>query len=189
LILLVHGLTGDEKVMWVFARRLPRDSWVLAPRGRVKSPQGGYGWFQSDLGISTGVEEYLPSADALAQLVRDWPGSMGFQPDQTGLIGFSQGAALTYTFALTHPELVDSSAGLAGFVPPGAERYAANRPLQGKRVFIAHGLRDETVPVAKALQAVELMQAAGAVVTYCESDVGHKLGADCLRGLEYFFAK
>ena len=32
LMLLIHGLTGDENVMWVFARNLPADIWMVAPR-------------------------------------------------------------------------------------------------------------------------------------------------------------
>jgi hypothetical protein len=33
------------------------------------------------------------------------------------------------------------------------------------------------------------LREAGLDVTYCESDVGHKLGADCLRGLKAWFAR
>ncbi len=188
LIVLVHGWTGDENVMWIFARRLPPDVWVLAPRGPVKAQEGGYGWIQHGDGISTPIQMYIPAVNDLARLIRDWPAAMGFQPKGVSMMGFSQGAAVTYTFALVHPEMVDSIAGLAGFVPPGAETYIQGRPLAGKRVFIAHGLRDETVPVAKAHQAVELIEAAGARVTYCEADVGHKLSAGCLNGLDAFFS-
>ena len=34
---------------------------------------------------------------------------------------------------------------------------------------------------------MSLLEQAGAQVTYCEADVGHKVSADCLRGLENFF--
>ena len=35
LLLLIHGLTGDENVMWVFARDLAAHYWMVAPRHRV----------------------------------------------------------------------------------------------------------------------------------------------------------
>jgi hypothetical protein len=34
---------------------------------------------------------------------------------------------------------------------------------------------------------VALLEKAGATVTYCEEDVGHKLSAGCFRGLESYF--
>ena len=39
-----------------------------------------------------------------------------------------------------------------------------------------------------ARASMTLLEQAGAVVTYCEADVGHKVSADCLRGLETFFS-
>ena len=38
-IMLLHGWTGDEKVMWVFAGGLPEESWVFAPRGIFPTAQ------------------------------------------------------------------------------------------------------------------------------------------------------
>jgi hypothetical protein len=35
---------------------------------------------------------------------------------------------------------------------------------------------------------MSLLEQAGAQITYCESEVGHKVSADCLRALETFFA-
>ena len=78
--------------------------------------------------------------------------------------------------------------GLAGFLPQGSKNLALAEPLQGKAIYIAHGVRDETVPVAYAREAKEVMVLAGAAVSYCEADIGHKLGAECFNGLADFFA-
>ncbi len=104
------------------------------------------------------------------------------------LVGFSQGTALSYTFALMYPERVTSVAGLSGFLPEGAIDLVSSRPLLGKRIFIAHGTRDELVSVERARLAVELLKQAGAQVTYCEDDVGHKLSMSCFHGLQAFFS-
>ena len=67
---------------------------------------------------------------------------------------------------------------LAGFLPAGD---AAG--LAGLSIFWGHGTSDERVPIARARQDADRLRAAEARVTLCESDVGHKLGAECLRGL------
>ena len=75
---------------------------------------------------------------------------------------------------------------LAGFVPSGLEEVIVKRPLKGKSVFVAHGTQDEMVPVDRARASIELLEKAGANVTYCEDEVGHKVSAACLRALESF---
>ena len=40
----------------------------------------------------------------------------------------------------------------------------------------------------EARQLIESLEKAGALITFCEAEVGHKVSADCLRGLEGFFA-
>jgi phospholipase/carboxylesterase len=59
--------------------------------------------------------------------------------------------------------------------------------LKGKPVFVAHGTRDETVTIESARASIEILEQAGAQVTFCEDDVGHKVSAGCLRALKDFF--
>ena len=104
------------------------------------------------------------------------------------VMGFSQGGALTNTLTLLHPERIGRAAVLAGFVPAGAESIVQGRPLEGKSFFVAHGTLDETVKIEYARESVKLLESAGADVTFCEDEVGHKVSARCLHALENFFA-
>jgi phospholipase/carboxylesterase len=184
--LLLHGLTGDEDVMWVFASRLPANALLIAPRGLHSSALGGYSWLPEYERQWPVVADFRPAVKALLELLNP-----NFFPaadfSNLSLVGFSQGAALAYTFGLLHAEKVRALAGLSGFLPEDAPRYIAGWPLQGKRVFVAHGTQDDTVPVERARWAVQTLQQAGARVIYCEDDVGHKLSASCFNGLEGFF--
>jgi len=183
---MLHGWTGDENVMWVFASRLPPASLILSPRGLYPTPMGGYNWQPQNVRAFPDVDDFKPAIEALSALLT--PGNFPAGDwSQASLVGFSQGAALAYTFALTHPERVKSVAGLSGFMPGGTEKIVAALPLTGKAAFMAHGLQDDLVPVERARQAAQILQQAGAQVTTCEDDVGHKLSASCFRGLQAFF--
>lgn len=105
------------------------------------------------------------------------------------LVGFSQGAALSYSFAVTHPHRIRSIAGLSGFLPDGFQGLIATQPLAGLPVFVAHGSQDQLVPVDRARQGVELLQQLGARVSYCEDNVGHKLSASCYRSMQEFLRR
>jgi predicted esterase len=77
---------------------------------------------------------------------------------------------------------------LAGFVPSGLEEWISQRPLEGKPFFVAHGTKDETIPIEQARASVEILERAGAEVTFCEDNVGHKVSVNCLRALKRFFS-
>jgi len=186
---MLHGWTGDENSMWVFARKLPAQVAVLAPRGPYVAPEGGYTWREIHPGTwgLPGLDDFRQSAEALISFVDVWSNSERVDANQIDLIGFSQGAALSYTLALLHPERIRALAALSGFMPDGAEDLLARRPLAGKPVFIAHGRQDNLIPVEQARMAAAMLEGSGAKVTYCESEGGHKVSADCFTGLVDIF--
>lgn len=194
-LLLIHGWTGDENVMWIFTSRLSPRYLILAPRGLYSAADGGYGWEPRLRRGWPKVEDFQLSVDALLTMLDGLKTKeygkpfKGTQLDFSTLniLGFSQGAALAYTLALLHPERVQRLAGLSGFLPEDADRLVYSRSLQDKPVFIAHGLRDVRVPVEKARTAARLLREAGADVSYCEKDIGHKLALSCFHEVEEFF--
>jgi phospholipase/carboxylesterase len=190
-IFLIHGWTGDERSMWVFASRLPEDALLIAPRApfpSVHENYAGYSWVKERSAELSTFEDFAEGRARFTQLLALLSKEREENFSHFSMIGFSQGAALSYSFALQSPAKIEKLAALAGFLPKGSEGLAKEQPLQGKEVFIAHGSRDETVPVESAHEARDTMTLAGADLRYCEADIGHKLAAECFRGLEEFFA-
>jgi phospholipase/carboxylesterase len=189
LLLLLHGWTGDENSMWLFAPRLPADFTLLAPRAPHPEPRRGYTWrpvTPEAWGLPS-LDDFRPAARELLGFVDDWSQQAGVLAGVFAVMGFSQGAALAYALAFLYPQRVERVIALAGFLPEGAAALVPARPLAGKAVYVAHGRRDEMIPVERARQAVSLLEQAGAQVTYCEAETGHKVSPDCLRGLDEFF--
>jgi phospholipase/carboxylesterase len=184
---MLHGWTGDENSMGLFARSMPGQYAVLLPRGLYAAPEGGYTWREKIPGTRglPSLDSLLPAAQAVVGFLDGWSAVSGVDVSIFDVTGFSQGAALAYTLALLFPRRVGRVAALSGFLPTGSEvRLEA---LEGKRIFIAHGRSDELVPIARAQQAGVLLEKAGAHVTYCESGEGHKVGKECLKGMVTFF--
>lgn len=187
LVLMLHGWTGDERSMWVFAPRLPPDAVLVAPRGPYPAAQGGYSWHSMRPRDTRWppVNAFTPAARELLALLDGW---VDLQSDRRAfhLVGFSQGAAMASVLTLLYPARVRSLAMLAGFLPHDAEAY---RPaLSGLPVFVAHGRTDEMVPLEEGHRTSAFFRALGAQVTFCESDGGHRLEAQCARALAAFFS-
>jgi phospholipase/carboxylesterase len=190
LMLLIHGFTGDENSMWVFGRDMPAQDWIIAPRAPHGGEPGGYSWrppqFENMDGLSLDLLE--DSAEALIRLVDDYSASVKIDASLFDVVGFSQGGAMSSLLAFLYPQRIRKAGILAGFVPSGLDNLVSRRPLEGKPFFVTHGTKDEMVPIERARASIEILERAGAQVTYCEDNVGHKVSATCLRSLKKFFA-
>jgi phospholipase/carboxylesterase len=189
LLILLHGWMGDENSMGVLARNLAPELAILSPRGIFAVPEGGFSWREIRPGTwgLASLEDFSSAANALVLFVDEWAASAGMEVDQFDLMGFSQGAAMTYTLALLYPQRVGRMAALSGFIPEGGQFLSAMPTISGKPVFISHGRQDDMIPVEQSRQAWNQLEKAGALVTYCESDTGHKVSKECLKALELFF--
>src|SRR5918994_221752 len=124
----------------------------------------------------------------LLRLVDEYAASVRLQAEDFDVMGFSQGAAMSSTLAFLYPKRIRKVGILAGFVPGGLEELVTQRPVEGKPFFVAHGTKDEMVTIERARASIETLERAGAQITYCEDEVGHKVSVNCLRALKDFFA-
>ena len=187
-IWLFHGWLGDEDSMWVFASQLPEHYLILAPRGPYSQERGGFGWYPEGKQGWPSVTDFVPAIDQVNELMENWPLTAPWADfDQFRLAGFSQGAAMAYSYTVRNLDRVQAVAGLAGFLPEDADNDLEQNDLGELTVYVSHGTRDKLVPIEKARSAVQRFDRAGAEVTFCESEVGHKLSRDCFKGLEVFF--
>jgi phospholipase/carboxylesterase len=190
LLVMIHGFTGDENSMWVFARDLPTHYWIIAPRAPHIAETSGYSWRPPQFGTEdrSSLDQLRPAAEALIQLIDGYQLSVGIEARVFDVMGFSQGAAMSNLLAFLYPQRIRKTGILAGLVPSGLEDLAAQRPLEDKPFFVAHGTKDETIPVDRARASIAILERAGARVTYCEDEVGHKLSLNCLHALRSFLA-
>lgn len=203
LIVMLHGLSGDENVMWIFDHALPRDATVIAPRALYASSLGGYSWARSvvrgnrergalERGDLDDVD-FQAALEVLPRFLAEVSALYPIDPQRVILMGFSQGAALSYAYSLRHPESLRGVIALAGFMPhPStapphgsthalpAERGRARRNAL-PRYLILHGTHDEAVPIDRARAARSVLESRGANVEYHEHRVGHKVSAQGMK--------
>ncbi|MBX3004105.1 MAG: hypothetical protein KF828_09105, partial [Anaerolineales bacterium] len=124
-IVLIHGWTGDEHSMWVFAPRLPKNALLIAPRAPYPSnhPEiAGYSWVQQRADGFSSLEMFDPAVgafeDLLPKLAAHFPHA---DFDSFGMMGFSQGSAFSVAYAVRNAARLQRLAMLAGFLPEASE--------------------------------------------------------------------
>ena len=100
----------------------------------------------------------------------------GIPVDRIFLAGFSQGGAVAYTTALTHPEKLAGIIALSTYIPsPGLlteDSASANRNIP---IFAAHGTADDVVSPTLGLAARNLLLERGYAVEWHEYPMPHSV--------------
>ena len=169
-VIWLHGLGADGSDFESIVGELGLDDapgvrfiFPHAPRIAVTC-NGGYvmpAWYDIISLESTSrlVDEVgiIKSRTAIRQLIAR-ENQRGISSDRIFLAGFSQGGALAYTSALTHPESLAGVIALSTYIPSErllvAELSAENRATE---IFAAHGNEDEVVSPELGMRARDLL--------------------------------
>ncbi|MEO8199068.1 MAG: alpha/beta hydrolase [Gemmatimonadota bacterium] len=170
-LLLLHGTGGDENDLIPLGQMVMPGAALLSVRGSVLE-NGMPRFFRR---IAEGVFD-LPDLKRRTQELADFLlqayGRYGISADQVIALGYSNGANIASSVLLSRPEVL---AGVALLRPMVPFVPAALPDLRKKRVLIAAGKDDPTVPPGQVDQLAELLRKSGAHVTLQVTPGGHGL--------------
>jgi len=185
-MLLLHGYMGNEKVMWILTNPLPDSYLFIAPRAPIKMGADQYSWHRITPQWP-GLNNYQELADQLLKRVEIWLGDNEMNVRSYDIMGFSQGAVMAYALAFLYPQKINKVAALASFIPQSWKSSINPGAIKNKDFFIAHGTQDEIIPIDKASESAKWLEQNNANVKFCIADIGHKISANCFKGLGKFF--
>ncbi len=183
-VVMLHGRSGGEDAMWIFARTLPADWLVISPRGIKPDPAGGYAWHPRQRDEWPPLDMFDEAVGAVSNFIRALPAAYDADPDLVYLMGFSQGAATAYATAMGHLGLVKGIAGLVGFVPVQCDAAVETAVLRGLPIFMAVGIEDPFIPHSRAQNCAQTLRDTGADLAYHEYATGHRLNTQGVRDLQ-----
>ena len=100
------------------------------------------------------------------------------------LAGFSQGGAMAYTTALTHPEKLAGLIALSTYLPSEtlltSEATEANQTLN---IFAGHGTDDDVVSMALGCRARDVVTEYGCKIDWHEYTIGHSVCIEEIRDI------
>jgi phospholipase/carboxylesterase len=104
------------------------------------------------------------------------------------LLGFSQGAVMSFATALAHPELVAGVVALSGYVPTGPEVTIQRERVRSVAFFVGHGVYDEIIPIEHGRAAQRFLTDLRVDVVYREYPMGHQISLDELEDVAAWLA-
>ena len=178
LLLLLHGYGSNEEDLFSFASELPDEYYVVSVRAPYDLQPYGHAWyaihFDADENKFSDDAQAIESRELIIQFIEELIAKYPIDATQVSLVGFSQGAILSYATALSYPEKISRVVALSGYLNEKIilENFASKN-IKDLKLFISHGTVDQVIPVDWARKAQPFMENLGLNVTYKEYPIGH----------------
>ena len=178
LLLLLHGYGSNAEDLFSFANELPNEYYVISAQAPYDLQYGSYAWyainFDADQNKFSDNEQAKSSRDLIAGFIDELILNYPIDPKAVSLLGFSQGAILSYAIALSHPEKINKVIALSGYVNDEIfEENYRNNDLSKLKIFASHGVVDQVIPVTWARKTKPFLDALGINSIYKEYPIGH----------------
>jgi len=178
LLLLLHGYGSNEEDLFSFASELPQDHYVISVRAPYDLQPYGHAWyaihFDADENKFSDNVQAKQSVELIAGFIDEIVKQYPIDAKNVTLIGFSQGAILSYATALTYPEKVAKVVALSGYFNQEImPEVIDTKAISHLKFFVSHGSVDQVIPVEWARKAKPALENLGLEVEYHEYPVGH----------------
>ncbi|WP_291106464.1 alpha/beta hydrolase [Flavobacterium sp. UBA6195] len=178
LLILFHGYGSNEEDLFSFASELPNDSYIISVRAPYDLQPYGHAWyaihFDADENKFSDNVQAKQSVQLIAGFIDEVVKQYPIDAKNVTLIGFSQGAILSYATALTFPEKVAKVVALSGYFNQEImPEVIDTKAISHLKFFVSHGSVDQVIPVDWARKAKPALENLGVEVEYHEYPVGH----------------
>ena len=176
LLILLHGYGSNEQDLFSFAEELPDNLLIVSVRAPYDIGYGGYAWYAINFddvnGKFSDLNQASTSVDQIASFIDEIKTKYNTNPDKTFLLGFSQGAILSYALSFKYPNKVQHVVALSGYINEELLPSEINNSINTD-FYISHGTVDQVLPVEWARKAPALLENFSLKNEYSEYPVGH----------------
>lgn len=177
-IFLLHGYGSNQEDLFSFASELPKEYTVISLQAPYALSDFGYAWYALDFSAQDGKwsdeEQAVRSRDSILQCVEEACQSYDLNSDDVTLLGFSQGAILSYALALSYPQKVRRVVALSGYIHESfLHKNFRENNFDRLQIYASHGSMDQVIPVAWARKIPPFLEELKIQNVYEEFPVGH----------------
>jgi len=176
LLILLHGYGSNEHDLFSFAEELPDELLIVSVRAPYNLGAGSYAWYAINFddvnGKFSDLKQAKTSLDKIAILIDEIKQKYKTNTDKTFLLGFSQGAILSYSLSFFYPNKVQNIIALSGYVNMELLPSSISKEIK-TNYYCSHGTVDQVLPVDWARKSKPFLDNLGLKNIYSEYPVGH----------------
>ncbi|MBS9774923.1 MAG: phospholipase [Tenacibaculum sp.] len=192
LLILLHGYGSNEQDLFSFADELPSEFLIISVQAPYELGLNSYAWYAINFneinGKFSNLNEAEESINKISLFIDEIKEKYNTNPNKTFLLGFSQGAILSYAISLKHPNKVQHVIALSGYI---------NEDLLPKEIpnniktnyYISHGIVDQVLPIDWARKAPKILSKYNLKYDYFEYNMGHGINPQNFFSLKEWIIK
>jgi phospholipase/carboxylesterase len=187
LLILLHGVGGKKEDLFSFVNQLPDKYLVISVQPPIQLGENRFAWYQVDFSTGKPVfnfEQEENSRKNIIHFIEELKGKYEVDGNEIYLCGFSQGAIMSYSVALTRPDLVKGVASMSGrLLEEIKPQIVRKEKLSHLKIYISHGSTDHTLAIQYAINANSFLQTLGLLPTFKQYNAGHIINNEMLNDL------
>ena len=177
-IILIHGYGSHADDLFSFAPYLPKDHTVIALQAPLTISPNSYAWYPIQMDPSGAVTSEVEAAWSAVQLIVDTIDELikihKLDADDISLLGFSQGAILSWAIAYHHSDKIRRIVALSGMVHESVDSSSPPNFI----AYASHGINDQIIPISLPRTTVLPLSNAHQSITYHEFKDGHNVSQE-----------
>lgn len=184
LLIMLHGYGSNEADLFSFANALNNRFVVVSARAPRALGFGGFAWYDIDFtGNSSRFgkpEQALESLEKVRAFILEIQERYQTNKSRTVLMGFSQGAIISYAISLRYPELISKVVAMSGYIfKEIMPLNISTTAIKQLEFFVSHGTQDEVIPIDWARMSADWLKRMQLKHDYFEYAMGHGINPQC----------
>lgn len=184
LLILLHGIGADENDLFGLAPFLDERFFIASARAPYTLPYGGNAWFELFIepgNVSFNKEQFLESQLKIPEFVNELVAEHDLDASRVYLCGFSQGAMMSLSSALSEPEKYAGIVAMSGraateMIPEGID----SDKFKDFPIFVTHGTFDPVLPIENGRATKEILSRLPVDLEYKEYPMAHEISQESL---------
>ncbi|MEO6941100.1 MAG: dienelactone hydrolase family protein [Candidatus Kapaibacterium sp.] len=196
-LVILHGYGADEHDLFSISEQLDDRLLIISLRAPIQLAGGGYAWYhleQTIKGLMADDESRHQSEQLLLAAIPEIIEAVGGDASKLHLMGFSQGAAISYALLSRKAEFTGdtklrSLIAMSGYIPRDVIPTLRAETFTEFPVLITHGEFDDLVPAIALDEAESLLRSRGANVIAKLYETGHGLLPETISDISKWLTK
>lgn len=178
LLLLLHGYGSDENDLFSFAEHLPKEYIVVSAKAPCSLQPYGNAWYAINFDAAgdkfSDTQQAVTSRIKIMEFIDELIQAYPIDENDINLLGFSQGAILSFATALSHPKKFNRIIALSGYIDTQMMiDDFEKQDFSNLKIYNSHGSADQVIPVTWARKNQDTLQKLNIDFIYEEFPVGH----------------
>lgn len=185
IIFLLHGYGSNEEDLFSLKEFIPSNYIIISLRAPIIIGFNSYAWytinFENSIDRWIDKDEAINSKNVIINDISLHMEDLGFKNKKISLLGFSQGAILSWSLGIEYPHLIKNILPLSGFYHSEITNSDSNSKFK-LNCFSSHGIHDPVIPISWARNGIELIKK-NINIEFKEYRSGHEINNENLRDI------